>query len=392
MNCKVPLFIIHIVLLTFIVGCQQKDDNQYEAFITIGKAALEEGRYDDAIISFKQALEKKTNDEDALEFLLLAQEEKVKEELSKQTIVDNVLPEKEKKEEELGLKIVKQNDNFYLNNLTLLMTKDEIINLWGEPTVIERPNPDDDYYRDDYTEWLFLKYGGITLTLYSGFLRIVEIDTDDFVFSQEWYKELGDPDIVKENHYSFFTTEQFLNFSGNEPHIQWGEIKPKTIAEIIGSDYLVSNSENEYHLSTQSIDEYFDRINQATGYNIALEDLEPIKNYKNPMEIIGYNYQITDSLNISYTENEIIENIGVTQWGGREISSETLWVFESAIESASPIDSQRIIHTLLNSLRKSENGLYSYSLIYENGLVYEYVENALSFSLNIYVEGYEEIR
>jgi tetratricopeptide (TPR) repeat protein len=218
MNGKRIVLNFSLILgLTLSTGCQDKAANKFDSLMEIGIVALQEERYDDDIVSFRKGLEEKPNNEEALQLLEEAEKKKSQAELS-ETHVDNT--EEPSSTNDLNLDIKKDNKKFFVNEITLLMKKDEVIKLWGKPDSMENPDPNDDYYKEDYDEWLFLNYGDMKLTFYSNVLRVVDLRPEDSIVDDGWYKRLGEPDEVEDNYSTFLSEEQFLSFSDDEPHMQ----------------------------------------------------------------------------------------------------------------------------------------------------------------------------
>ncbi|HYK72580.1 MAG TPA: hypothetical protein VEV44_05540, partial [Pseudoneobacillus sp.] len=80
----------------------------------------------------------------------------------------------------------------------------------------------------------------------------------------------------------------------------------------------------------------------------------------------------------------------ISNFDSSKPSEEFLDIVNNLIISASPADPESIINQLQQNLVGSDNGLYNSSVVYQNGLVYRYLENAMGFFFDIYVEGYED--
>ncbi|MFD2442864.1 hypothetical protein ACFSO7_02495 [Bacillus sp. CGMCC 1.16607] len=380
MNKKWMLPLIFSLFL--LIGCQSEDDKKYEALLQDGMYALEKESYDDAIDIFKKALGLKPNDKKTLDLLLKAQEGKT---LAKGNEQVTYTPIDENAVSNRDFIIEEKDHKFYINGVTLLMSKEEIIENWGEPDSIEKPSPEDEYYQSDYDNWLFLNYGDFKLTVYSNQLRVVDLRTKEFVFKEDWYLALAlqKPDIEGENFHSFTTEEQYMNFNEDEPWMQWAEDNPQYTTE---SSSVVDN-----HLSGQSPGEFFTSLANKTGYKIPLSAFELIPDYKDPSKSVGYMYKLTDEINLDYDGSDQLENVGVSHFSGGEPSREFLYLLNELIITASSVQPEIIIKQLDRNMVKSENGLANSSVVYQDGLVYKYLENALGHFFTIYVEGYEEL-
>jgi hypothetical protein len=382
--------IFMILVVTLLVSCQEKGNNHFDSLMEIGKVALKEGRYDDAIVSFKKGLEEKPNDEEAIRLLMEAEKEKNEAELSK---VNEENAKETSSTKDLDLDIKRDNKKFYINGLTLLMKKEEIIRIWGEPDLIKRPDPNDDYYKEDYDEWNFLIYGDMTLTVYSDLLRVVDLRPEGSMIDDGWFKRLGKPDQVEDQYSTYLTEEQFLSFSEEELHFQWAEINPKPIPELASetSTETVVNEKTQYHLSSMKPLEFFNRFNQNAGINLDINDFKPLYDWEDNTKLLGYTYSLKDQIDISYSGKAFVEAVDIVQYGGAKPSSQFLNLFENLIVSASNTEREEITKMLDRNLSKSENGQYMSSVVYYNGLVYRYLENKMGFYFYIYVEGYEEL-
>jgi hypothetical protein len=391
MNGKRIIFNI-FMLLAFIlfVGCQEQGGNQYDSLMEKGNVALNEGRYNDAIDLFKKGLVEKSNDEAALQLLMEAQKLKTQAELSES---NEGIEVGNSHNQELDIVIKRDDKKFYINDLTLLMNKEDIMEAWGEPDSIEKPDPDDEYYKEDYDKWLFLTYGDMTLTLYSDLLRVVDLRTEDSLFDDEWYKQLGEPDQMEDQYATFLAEEQYLSFSENEPHMQWAETNPKPSTEVT-EDTSVAKVEKEDiqpHMSAMKPTEFFNRLNKHLGSTINLNDFEPLYDWEDNTKLLGYTYNLKNKIDISYNGKEFMEAVDIVQYGGTKPSSQFLNLFKKLIVSASNIEPEAITKMLDRNLSKSENGLYLSSVVYHDGLVYRYLENDMGFYFYIYVEGFEEL-
>jgi hypothetical protein len=377
-----------ILLYTLLVGCQGKDEAKYDSLMEVGEEALKEGKYDEAILTFKNALEEKPNDEAALELLMEAQKMKTEAELSK---TNEESLEETGTNQDLTLEIKRDDKKFYINDLTLLMSKDEIIAKWGEPNQINKPDPNDDYYQEDYDEWLFLTYGDMTLTIYSDLLRVVDLRPEESMLEDDWYKELGKPDQVEDNYYTFTSEEQFLSFSGDEPHMQWAETDPKPASQTAVETETKTVVNEGHHLSSMKPIEFFKRFNQLTENNITLDDFEPLYDLEDNTKLLGYTYSLTDNIDLSYNGKEFVEAVDIVQYGGSKPSPQFLNLFENLIAATSTAEPQDIIKMLDENMAKSDNGQYISSVVYHDGLVYRYLENDMGYYFYIYVEGFEEL-
>jgi tetratricopeptide (TPR) repeat protein len=387
---RIILNIFMILVFILLVGCQEEGSNQYDSLMEKGNVALNEGRYDDAIDFFNKGLVEKSNDEAALQLLMEAQKLKTQAELSES---NEGIEEGNSYNQELDIVIKRDNKKFYINDLTLLMNKGEIMAAWGEPDSIEKPDPNDDYYKEDYDKWLFLIYGDMKLTVYSDLLRVVDLRTEDSLFDDEWYKQLGEPDQVEEQYATFLAEEQYLSFSENEPHMQWAETNPKPSTEVIEDTSVETMVKEEIqpHLSSMKPIEFFNRLNQNAGSAINLNDFEPLYDWEDNTKLLGYTYSLKNKIDISYNGKKFMEAVDIVQYGGTKPSSQFLNLFKNLIVSASNVEPEEITKMLDRNLSKSENGLYMSSVVYHDGLVYRYLENDMGFYFYIYVEGFEEL-
>jgi hypothetical protein len=382
---RIVLFIMLILLYTLLVGCQGKDEVKYDSLMEVGEQALKEGEYDEAILTFKNALKEKPNDEAALELLMEAQKMKTEAELSE------INEEETSGNQDLTIDIKRDDNKFYINDLTLLMSKDEIITKWGEPDQINKPDPNDDYYKEDYDEWLFLTYGDMSLTIYSDLLRVIDLRPEESMLDDDWYKALGEPDQVVDNYFTFTSEEHFLSFSGDEPHMQWAEAEPKPSSQTAGETNTKTVVDEGHHLSSMKPIEFFKRFNQLTENNITLNDFEPLYDWEDNTKLLGYTYSLTDNIDLSYNGKEFVEAVDIVQYGGSKPSPQFLNLFENLIVAASTVEPADIIKRLDGNLVKSDNGQYISSVVYHDGLVYRYLENNIGYYFYVYVEGYEEL-
>jgi hypothetical protein len=173
------------------------------------------------------------------------------------------------------------------------------------------------------------------------------------------------------------------------------EINPKPVTELASEDETgtaaLIKEEPQRHLSSMSPVQFFNRLNENTGNHFNLSDFEALYDWKDNTKLLGYTFPFKDNIDISYSGNEFVEAVDITQYGGTKPNSQFLNLFENLIISASNAEREEITKMLDENLSKSENGQFISSVVRHNGLVYRYLENKMGYFFYIYVEGYEEL-
>jgi tetratricopeptide (TPR) repeat protein len=354
--------ILSIIIVFMLVGCNS-NLQEYDKYIKKGTIELKEEKYSEAILSFEMALKAKPKDKSALKLL--------KDAKNKAKIVKNKPKKSDDKVEPVSLSkeptiiIEKNNGKFYINGITLQMGMGDIVSKWGKPDSIEKPDPDDSYFSDDYDEWQYLKYGDFTLTLYSDVLRIVMLRPDDFVFETKWYKDLGNHDEFTDNEYVFKTDEQYLSFSSfDDPYMQWAELDPTNKESTTNNDNnnVNINDNNQTTVVTKKPEPTTPEPVKITKDEDVLEYEETIRPFLQEIELTikdietarSNGYKADEERNFEYYGNRIM-SLSVIQARVHYIRTDTDEVVAPLIYKSLTLD--------------LENCLIYYSKVYENIMV-----------------------
>ena len=209
-----------LVLLLLLAGCgkESNESKEFEKYIRNGSNLMRSDQFEAAIDSFKMALEIKPGDKQAKTLLKEAKAGIAKREESakaaQKAASEKALALKEILTDQIyNLKLEESDGKFFVNGITLLMSKEEIIDKWGEPDFSGRPDPDIEFSEGDYDKWTVMSYGDIHLTFYSDVLRYVKISPNDYVFETPWYGRLGSADETTDDGYIYNLDEQYIIFS-----------------------------------------------------------------------------------------------------------------------------------------------------------------------------------
>jgi hypothetical protein len=287
-----------LVLLLLLAGCgkETNESKEYDRYISNGSNYMRMDQFDSAIHSFKMALEIKPGDKKAKTLIKEAKagiaKRKESEKAAQKADREKALALEEILTPQIyNLNLEESDGKFFMNGITLLMSKDEIIDKWGDPDFSGRPDLDIEFSEGDYEKWNVMSYGDVHLTFYSDVLKYVKITPNDYVFETQWYSRLGSADETNDDGYIYNLDQQYMIFSSyqenKDPVIFWREqnpeplpveeeqtvaslvngMDPTTFVEVFNSHYeeVYQTANNTYR---EKFGKDFDRITLDTNFKI----------------------------------------------------------------------------------------------------------------------------
>lgn len=116
--------------------------------------------------------------------------------------------------------VVNMDQNLSLNGISLGLSKQEVIDLLGEPLFRDKDDMYDDYFLYKLKNTYDNTVSDVSFSFYNGRVVSVAFDINNHVFNADWYKNLGQPFANSDGVTYFYLEEkeQVLMFKPGENH------------------------------------------------------------------------------------------------------------------------------------------------------------------------------